>query len=60
MDDNYWKTENPNYIELELKIEQKKHKIDSGIITNERKLKQARRDLRIWRERLSKTEQYIE
>ena len=60
MNDNYWRKENPKYIKLQCDIEQKQNKINSGVITNERTLKYAKRDIKHWENELTKTERYVE
>lgn len=60
MDGNYWKKENPEYIKLQCKIEEKQARIDSGIITNSRTLKQTKRDIRDWLRLLNKMNRYLE
>jgi hypothetical protein len=60
MDKNYWKKENPEYIELECKIEQKESRINSGIITNDRTLRYAKRDIKRWQKQLSEIKRYLD
>ena len=60
MDENYWKKENPKYIELECKIEQKQIRINSGIITNDKTLRYAKRDIKRWQKQLSEMERYVD
>ena len=60
MDENYWEEENPKYIELECRIEQKESKINSGIITNDRTLRYAKRDIKRWQKQLSEMERYLD
>jgi len=60
MDKNYWKKENPEYIELECRIEQKEIRINSGRITNDRILSYAKRDLKRLQKQLSEMERYID
>ncbi len=55
---NYWKKENPKYIYLECKIEGKQHRIDSGIITNDRTLRMAKRDIKRWKRQLKSILKY--
>ena len=60
MDEKYWKKENPKYIELECRIEQKESRINSGIITNDRTLRYAKRDIKRWQKQLSEMERYLD
>jgi len=60
MDENYWKKENPVYIELECRIEQKQSRINSGIITNDRTLTYAKKDIKRWQKQLSEMERYLD
>ena len=60
MNENYWKKENPKYIELECKIEQKQIRINSGIITNDKTLRYAKRDIKRWQKQLSEMERYVD
>lgn len=57
--DNYWKKENPKYEELERKIEEKQDRISSGIITNGKTLRYAKRDIKRWQEALLQTAKYL-
>ena len=60
MNDNYWRKENPEYIELECRIEQKESRINSGKITNSKTLRYAKRDIKRWKHKLSQTKKYID
>ena len=60
MEENYWKKENPKYIELECRIEQKESRINSGIITNDRTLRYAKRDIKRWQKQLSEMERCLD
>ena len=60
MDNNYWRKENPKYIELQCRIEQKESRIHSGKITNSKTLRYAKRDIKRWKSQLSETKRYID
>lgn len=57
--ENYWKKENPKYIELKLKIESIESRFKSGLITNSKTIKLKNRDLKKLRKELSETDQYL-
>jgi len=56
---NYWAKENPEYINIKIRIEQIQSKINQGIITNETTLKFKRKELNNLRKKLANTNQYI-
>ena len=60
MDENYFKKINPRYLELKGMIEQKESRINSGIITNSKTLKYAKRDIERWKNQLSEVDMYID
>jgi hypothetical protein len=57
--DDYWKKENPKYIDLKLKIESIENRINSGVITNSKTLSLRNRDLKRLKKELSETTKYL-
>lgn len=53
------KKENPKYIDLLCKIEQKQARIDSRTINNPRTLRYAKAEIKIWKKQLKETQRYI-